>query len=96
MHRRTSAIFDVRVEPILIVTCNVCACGAFSDLQSATSISHISLAIMKDMTMKIYLFISGVSYNSVAQKWRIFFSIFWELLRSYWGLKQYLKAETLN
>ena len=92
MHRRTSAIFDVRVEPILIVTCNVCACGAFSDLQSATSISHISLAIMKDMTMKIYLFISGVSYNSVAQKWRIFFFNFLGVTSKLLGFKAIFKS----
>ena len=32
---------DVRAEPILVVTCDVRACGAFSGLQSATTISHI-------------------------------------------------------
>ena len=32
---------DVRAEPILVVTFDVRACGAFSGLQSATAISHI-------------------------------------------------------
>ena len=32
---------DVRAEPILVVTCDVHACGAFSGFQSATAISHI-------------------------------------------------------
>ena len=36
---------DVRAEPILVVTCDVRACDAFSGLRSATAISHIFTAI---------------------------------------------------
>ena len=43
----------------------------------------------------------GVSYNSVAQKWKILAIFdkklkFWELLGRYWNLKQCLKAKILN
>ena len=44
---------NVRAEPILIVTCDVRPCGAFSGLQSATAILHVFLAIMKDMTVEM-------------------------------------------
>jgi hypothetical protein len=32
---------DARAEPILLVTCDVGSCGAFSGLQSATATLHI-------------------------------------------------------
>ena len=35
------ASWGVRAEPILVVTWNVSACGAFSGLRSATTIWHI-------------------------------------------------------
>ena len=44
---------DVHAEPLLVVTCDVCSCGAFSGLRSATAISHIFLAIMKELTIEI-------------------------------------------
>jgi hypothetical protein len=37
----------------------------------------------------------GVSYNFLAQKWSIL-AILGNLLESYWGLKQCLKAKILN
>jgi hypothetical protein len=40
---------DVRAEPTLVVTCDVHVCGAFQGLRSVTAISHIILAIMKEI-----------------------------------------------
>ena len=39
-------------EPILVKTCDVCACGAFLGLRSVIATSHIFLAIMQDMKIK--------------------------------------------
>ena len=44
---------DVHVEPILVVTCDVRACGAFYGLRRATTIWHNILAIMKELTVRI-------------------------------------------
>ena len=51
---------DVGAEPILVLTGDVCSCGAFSDLRSATAILHI--------------FRNNERTNdlNLAQKWMIF------------------------
>ena len=43
------------LEPILVVTCDVRACGAFYGLHSATTILHIILALMKDFLVSIMI-----------------------------------------
>ena len=45
----------VRLDPILIVTCDVHACGAFQGLRSVTAISNNILAIMKELRIKMCL-----------------------------------------
>jgi hypothetical protein len=40
---------DVLAIPTLVVTCDVSACGAFLGLRSAIKISHIILAIIKEI-----------------------------------------------
>ena len=40
------ASWNMRAEPILVVTCDV---RAFSGLRSAATISHIILAVMKEI-----------------------------------------------
>ena len=62
-------ICDVHAEPILVVTCDVCVCSAFSGLQSAITISHIFGN--NERTDDLYLLSFGVSYIFVAQKWKI-------------------------
>ena len=84
---------DMHAEPILLVICDVSACNAFSGLRSATTISHIFGNNERNDDSNLRSF--GVSYDSVAQKWRIL-AIFWELLGRYWDLKQCLKAKILN
>ena len=90
----TSASCDVRADPILVVTCKMRLCGAFSGLRSTTTTSHVLLAIMKENDNR-HLLSFGLSYDSVAQKWRIL-AILEELLGRYWNLKQCLKDKILN
>ena len=87
---------NVHAEPLLVVTWDVSECGAFCSLQSATTILHVLLAIMKEMKIDIRNLLSfGESYDSVAQKWTIL-AILGELLGRYWDLKQCLKAKILR
>ena len=63
------ATCNVRAEPILVVTCDVRACSAFSGLQSATAIWHIFCN--NERTDKINQLSFCICYDFVAQKWRI-------------------------
>ena len=47
--KQQSMTCDVRAVPTLVLTCDVHACGAFLGLRSAIKISHIILAIMKEI-----------------------------------------------
>ena len=60
---------DARAEPILVVTCDVGSCGAFSGLQSATATLHIFHN--NERTDKLNLLSFGVSYYFVAPNWWI-------------------------
>ena len=60
---------DVGAEPILVLTVDVCSCGAFSDLRSATAILHIFHN--NERTDNLNLLSFGVSYYFVAPNWRI-------------------------
>ena len=58
---------NVRAESILVVTCDVRACGAFSGFQSAIAISHIFFG--KNEWNDVWNLLSfGEYYDSVAQK----------------------------
>ena len=59
---------DVHAEPILVLIA-MCVCGAFSGLWNATTISHIFWQKWKNWQFNLLSF--GVSYDFVAQKWRI-------------------------
>ena len=63
------ATCDVRAEHILVVPCDVCACGAVSGLRSATAKLHIFGN--NERTDDINLLYFCVNYYFVAQKWRI-------------------------
>ena len=59
--RSAVASCDVCAGLILVVTCDVRACLAFSGLQSVTAISHIFLEIMKEMKIEICFLLASVT-----------------------------------
>ena len=91
---------DVHAESILVVTCDVHACGAFSGLRSVTTI--LQIFGNNERTDNRNLLSFGVSYYFVAQKWRIL-EIFHTQKKQFWEInwkvsrfKTMFKTKILN